>query len=75
MNTEGQSLSRERQDRTFSEWPGTDDSAFDLWLRTTLREAFDAMIAEPVPEDILRMIEEDRSERECVRDSRRAKRG
>jgi hypothetical protein len=45
--------------------------AFDLWLRVSLREAFDQVAAEPVPEDLLRMIEEDRAERERLRRRRR----
>src|SRR5690349_18855125 len=45
--------------------------AFDLWLRATLRQAFDTIAAEPVPEDLLRMIAEDRAERERLRRKRR----
>jgi hypothetical protein len=36
-----------------------------------LRDAFDAVAAEPIPEDLLRMIEEDRAERERLRKRRR----
>ena len=45
--------------------------AFDLWLGASLREAFDQVAAEPIPEDLLRMIEEDRAERERLRKKRR----
>ncbi|TCZ55391.1 hypothetical protein [Roseicella aquatilis] len=45
--------------------------AFDLWLRESLRDAFDEVAAEPVPEDLLRLIEEDRAERERLRRKRR----
>jgi len=45
--------------------------AFDLWLRESLRRAFDQVTAEPVPEDLLRLIEEDRAERERLRRKRR----
>ncbi|MFC7476963.1 hypothetical protein ACFQS7_21530 [Dankookia sp. GCM10030260] len=45
--------------------------AFDLWLGASLREAFDQVTAEPIPEDLLRMIEEDRAERERLRQKRR----
>lgn len=48
---------------------------FELWLRRGLREAFDAIAAEPVPEDLLRLIEEDRAERERIRQRRAAKPG
>jgi hypothetical protein len=44
--------------------------AFDLWLTGSLREAFDAVAAEPIPPDLLRMIEEDRAERERLRRKR-----
>ncbi len=45
-------------------------NAFDLWLRRGLRRAFDAIAAEPVPEDLLRLIEEDRGERDRIRHGR-----
>jgi hypothetical protein len=63
-----------RAGRTLAERLSTEEDAFDLWLRRSLHTAFDTVAAEPVPEDILRMIEEDRDERERVRCSRRAKR-
>ena len=44
--------------------------AFDLWLRRGLRETFDAIAAEPIPEDLLRLIEEDRGERGRIRPAR-----
>lgn len=47
------------------------EDAFDLWLRHSLRAAFDRVAAEPVPEDLMRMIEEDRAEREMLRRRRR----
>jgi hypothetical protein len=71
---EGRKPSGKRPKRTAAEWLGTEEDAFDLWLRQSLHAAFDVVAAEPVPEDILRMIEEDRAERERVRCSRRAKR-
>jgi hypothetical protein len=45
---------------------------FELWLRRGLHQAFDAIAGEPVPEDLLRLIEEDRAEREWIRQQRRA---
>ncbi len=45
--------------------------AFEIWLRESLREAFDDIASEPVPEDLLRMIEEDRAERERLRRRRK----
>ena len=34
--------------------------AFDLWLQRGLHQMFDDVANEPVPEDILRLIQEDR---------------
>jgi hypothetical protein len=44
--------------------------AFDLWLRRGLHRAFDAVAAEPIPDDLLRLIEEDRGERDRIRRAR-----
>ena len=63
----------EKPKRAAADWLGTaEDDPFDLWLRQSLHEAFDAIAAEPVPEDVLRLIEEDRAERERLRRRRRA---
>jgi len=37
------------------------DRAFDLWLRRGLHQLYDTVAKEPVPEDLLRVIEEDRT--------------
>ena len=34
--------------------------AFDLWLQRGLHKLFDDVASEPVPEELLRLIEEDR---------------
>jgi len=36
------------------------DSAFDLWLQRSLHNMFDEVASEPLPEELLRLIEEDR---------------
>jgi hypothetical protein len=36
------------------------DAAFDLWLQKGLHKLFDEVAQEPVPEELLRLIEEDR---------------
>ena len=36
------------------------EAAFDLWLQRGLHQLFDSVANEPVPEDLLRLIEEDR---------------
>jgi len=36
------------------------DSAFDQWLQRGLHQMFDDVANEPVPEDLLKLIEDDR---------------
>jgi len=36
------------------------DAAFDIWLNRGLHEMFDTVANEPVPEELLKLIEEDR---------------
>ena len=36
------------------------DSAFDLWLQRGLHEIFDDVANEPVPEELRKLIEDDR---------------
>ena len=36
------------------------DAAFDLWLQRSLHQLFDKVAKEPIPEDLVRLIEEDR---------------
>ena len=51
---------------------GRKPDPFELWLRRGLHKAFDAIAGEPVPEGLLRLVEEDRAERERMRRQRRA---
>jgi hypothetical protein len=37
------------------------DTAFDIWLNRSLHQLFDDVAREPVPEDLLRIVEEDRN--------------
>ncbi|WP_090561825.1 NepR family anti-sigma factor [Belnapia rosea] len=37
------------------------DQAFDVWLRRGLHQLYDTVAREPIPEDLLRLIEEDRA--------------
>lgn len=39
------------------------DNAFDLWLRRGLHQLYDTVAKEPIPEELLRMIEEDREKK------------
>ena len=43
---------------------GAVDNAFDLWLRRGLHQLYDTVAKEPIPEALLRMIEEDRATKE-----------
>ncbi len=36
------------------------DKAFDHWLQRGLHELFDEVAKEPIPDDLLRLIEEDK---------------
>ena len=36
------------------------DAAFDVWLNRGLHKLFDDVASEPIPEELLKLIEEDR---------------
>ena len=36
------------------------DAAFDLWLERSLKAMYDQVADEPIPDDLLKLIEEDR---------------
>lgn len=40
----------------------TSDQAFDLWLKRGLHQLFDDVANEPIPEELLKLIEDDRGE-------------
>ncbi|HEY8612967.1 MAG TPA: hypothetical protein VIL69_16980 [Roseomonas sp.] len=40
---------------------------FDLWLRRSLHQSWDATLEEQVPEDLLRLFSDDRREREATK--------
>ncbi|WP_158319721.1 NepR family anti-sigma factor [Acetobacter orientalis] len=40
----------------------TPDQAFDLWLKRGLHQLFDDVANEPIPEELLKLIEEDRKD-------------
>ncbi len=39
------------------------EAAFDVWLRRGLHDMFDDVMREPIPDDLLRLIEDDRKGR------------
>lgn len=40
------------------------DKAFDLWLKRGLHQMFDNVVNEPVPEELLKLIQEDREKQD-----------
>jgi hypothetical protein len=66
---------RTNRSRQAATWVRGEDDPFDVWLRQSLHDAFDAIAAEPIPEDVLQLIEEDRAEREQIRQRRATKQG
>ncbi len=41
------------------------DHAFDLWLQRSLHALYDRVTQEPIPAELLRLIEEDRARRKA----------
>lgn len=42
--------------------PPKGEAAFDIWLQRGLHQLFDDVAREPVPEELLRLIQDDRDE-------------
>jgi hypothetical protein len=40
--------------------PRKTEAAFDLWLQRGLHEIYDNVASEPIPDELLKLIEEDR---------------
>ena len=40
--------------------PGKGEKAFDLWLKNGLHRLYDDIAGEPVPDELLKLIQEDR---------------
>ena len=40
-----------------------DAEAFDIWLQRGLHQLYDSVAKEPIPDELLKLIEQDRSER------------
>ncbi|MFT8367384.1 hypothetical protein [Acetobacter papayae] len=40
------------------------DQAFDVWLKRGLHQLFDDVVNEPMPEELLRLIQEDRAKQD-----------
>lgn len=39
------------------------DEAFDIWLQRGLHQLYDSVAKEPIPDDLLKLIEQDRTDR------------
>lgn len=39
------------------------DEAFDIWLQRGLHQLYDSVAKEPIPEELLKLIEQDRADR------------
>ncbi len=39
---------------------GVPETAFELWLQRSLHQLFDKVAKEPIPDELLRLIEQDR---------------
>lgn len=42
--------------------PRPADAAFDIWLNRGLHQLFDDVANEPIPEELLKLIEDDKAE-------------
>jgi hypothetical protein len=42
---------------------GAVDDAFDVWLQRSLHELYDSVTTEPIPPELLKLIEDDRNRR------------
>ena len=54
---------KQRKDKPVPVQPpkeGKADAAFDLWLQRGLHQLFDDVAGEPIPPELLKIIEEDR---------------
>lgn len=41
----------------------TPDAAFELWLQRALRDIYGGVASEPIPPELLKLIEQDRKEK------------
>lgn len=48
--------------------PTKKDAAFDVWLQRSLHQLYDTVAREPIPDELLRLIEADRAKSEAQPD-------
>jgi hypothetical protein len=51
---------KKRKDDVPQSPPQKADAAFDIWLQRGLHKIFDDIAREPIPDELLRLIEQDR---------------
>lgn len=61
-------MSGEPDPRTAPEPEAPEARAFELWLRHSLQRLHGAVLEEPLPAELLRIIEDDRARRDRRRD-------
>ena len=50
---------RDRKSSSSAKGGKKEDDAFDIWLKRGLHQLFDDVTKEPIPEELLRLLEED----------------
>ncbi|MCE0744485.1 hypothetical protein LWC05_11380 [Acetobacter sicerae] len=50
---------RDRKSSSSAKGGKKEDDAFDIWLKRGLHQLFDDVANEPIPEELLRLLEED----------------
>jgi hypothetical protein len=53
-------LPKDKQVPEAGKKPGKGDKAFDVWLKNGLHRLYDDIASEPLPDDLLKLIQEDR---------------
>ncbi len=60
MNQFSMTQRKPKQPRTPPKQSRSADAAFDVWLNRGLHQLYDDVAREPVPEELLKLIEDDR---------------
>jgi hypothetical protein len=63
MDQEDESDRRQPAGGTTARRGGAVDDAFDVWLQRSLHELYDSVTTEPIPPELLKLIEDDRNRR------------
>ena len=63
MDDEKPKLGDQRPPRRSIHAEGENSEAFDIWLQRGLHQLYDSVAKEPVPDELLKLIEQDLSDR------------